>query len=155
MPRSRIITAVILALALFGFVKLVELCGSLPSYAGRDHASLADFFGQSFADYNKAGFRRFCEGFATTDEAPELNMTLEIDNLKVHVVGSREFFKWDKARNGPGIAGYATKKNHIWVFGRYAGGKIVLNQAILGHELNHLLNFKNGEIADPDELEGL
>ena len=39
------------------------------------------------------------------------------------------------------------------MFGRAVNGKIVLNQAVLGHELNHLLNFTDPDVANPDKLE--
>ena len=31
--------------------------------------------------------------------------------------------------------------------------KIILNQIVLGHELNHLLQFADQEISNPDELD--
>jgi hypothetical protein len=41
------------------------------------------------------------------------------------------------------------------VFGKMVNGKIIMNQVILGHEFNHLLNFENPKIADPDKLDDL
>jgi len=101
------------------------------------------------------GFRQLQRSFAAFDLKPELYEKIALE-ITVYIVGDRSKFKWDKAAAfGSPVKGYATKKNEICVFGRYAGGKIVLNQAILGHELNHLLNFKNPAIADPDKLDDL
>lgn len=38
---------------------------------------------------------------------------------------------------------------------RQGGGKIVVIQAILDHELNHLLQFANPCVQDPDRLDGI
>ena len=94
------------------------------------------------------------QGFASIEKTPELYEVVELKNVKVLIVGDRKHFNWEKAAAyGSPIAGYANTKNEICLFGKRVGGKIVVNQAILGHELNHLLNFKNPKIANPDKLD--
>lgn len=107
-------------------------------------------------DLRKIGFNEIQKGFATLDKTPNLHEVVELKNVKVHIVGDRKYFKWDRAAAyGSPVAGYATSKNEIYVFGKRVKGKIVLNQAILGHELTHLLNFKNSNIANPDKLDDI
>jgi hypothetical protein len=107
-------------------------------------------------DYRKIGFKEMQRGFATLEKRPSLHETITLENITVHIIGNRDSFKWDKAAAfGSPVLGYATRKNEIYIFGAYAGGKIIINQGILGHELNHLLNFKNPIIADPDKLDDL
>ncbi len=79
---------------------------------------------------------------------------IELKNVKIFIVGDRKHFDYEKASAyGSPVVGYANTKNEIHLFGKRVDGKIVVNQAILGHELNHLLNFKNREINDPDKLD--
>lgn len=107
-------------------------------------------------DLRKIGFNEIQKGFASLDKTPNLHEVIELKNVKVHIVGDRKFFKWDQAAAyGSPVAGYATSKNEIYVFGKMVKGKIVLNQAILGHELTHLLNFKNSNIGNPDKLDDI
>ncbi|MDY6971038.1 MAG: hypothetical protein SV775_01785 [Thermodesulfobacteriota bacterium] len=107
-------------------------------------------------DCRKYAFSTFQRGFGAIDDSPYLHEVVDIKNIKVHIVGHRRFFTYDDARNSRyGIVGYATKDNEIYVFGKVVKGKIILNQAVLGHELNHLLNFRNPDIADPDRLDEL
>ena len=107
-------------------------------------------------DYRKIGFKEMQRGFDALEKRPSLNETVVLENLTIHIVGDRNAFKWDRAAAfGSPVLGYATRKNEIYVFGAYAGGKIIVNQSILGHELNHLMNFKNPVIADPDKLDDL
>ena len=107
-------------------------------------------------DYRKIGFKEMQRGFAALEKSPTLNETIKLKNVTIHVVGDRRHFKWDRAAAfGSPVLGYANRKNEIYIFGAYAGGKIIVNQSILGHELNHLLNFKNPAIADPDKLDDL
>lgn len=90
------------------------------------------------------------------EESPNLHEVVILKNVKVHIVGHRRLFSWDGAATyGSPVAGYANRKNEIWLFGRILNGRIVLNQAVLGHEFNHLLNFENPKIADPDKLDDL
>ena len=110
-------------------------------------------------DLRKVGFDEIQKGFASLEKTPglqNLHEIIELKNVKIHVVGDRKFFKWDRAAAyGSPIAGYATSGNEIYVFGKLVKGKIIVNQAILGHELNHLLNFKNPKVANPDKLDDL
>ena len=100
------------------------------------------------------GFDLIQKDFARYKKDKNLNITIELKNVKVHIVGDRKYFKWDKAAAyGSPVAGYATSKNEIYIFGRLnKKGKIIVNQAILGHELNHLLNFNNSNIAKGEKL---
>ena len=85
-----------------------------------------------------------------------MHEVIEIKNVKVHIVSDRKDFNWHKAAAyGSPVLGYARRTNEIHVFGKLVGDKIIINQAILGHELNHLLNFKNPRIANPDRLSEL
>ena len=107
-------------------------------------------------DTRKEAFRNFDTSFNSLDEAPNLNEVIDLGGVRVHVVGNRQFFNIRQASAyGSPIVGYATSANEIWVFGRRVKGKIVVNQAVLGHELMHLLQFKNPRVADPDKLDDL
>ena len=107
-------------------------------------------------DVRKEAFRTFDKSFDSLGESPTLNEVIDLGGVKVHVVGHRHFFNYRKAAAyGSPVIGYATSNNEIWVFGKVVRGKIVINQAVLGHELMHLLNFKNKAIADPDRLDDL
>ena len=106
----------------------------------------------STTDYRVEGFRLATKSFNTISESPGLYEVVEIKNIKVHIVGDRSRFLWDwAAAYGSPIDAYSTTNNEIYIRGKRLGNKIVVNQAVLGHELNHLLNFKNPKIADPDE----
>jgi hypothetical protein len=107
-------------------------------------------------DVRKEGFRSFDQNFACLDESPNLNEVVDLGGVKIHIVGHRQYFNYKKAAAyGSPVVGYATSNNEIWLFGRYVKGRVVVNQAVLGHELMHLLNFKNPKIADPDRLDDL
>lgn len=111
-------------------------------------------------DYRKEGFKIVQKGFVSIEESPEelsnLHEVIELKNVRIHIVGQRKFMKWGRAlKQGSRVLGYATSRNEIYLFGKIVDGKIIVNQAVLGHELNHLLNFKNPKIADPDKLDDL
>ena len=69
-------------------------------------------------------------------------ITVILDKVTVHIL-CRDNMKKP-------AAGRANTNNEIWVIGRKTNGIITLNQFILGHELQHLLNWKDGRIANPD-----
>lgn len=107
-------------------------------------------------DTRKEGFKSLDKAFASLEDSPEINEMIDLGGVKVHVVGHRQYFNYQRAAAyGSPVAGYATSNNEIWLFGKRVKGKIVMNQAILGHELMHLLNFKNSRIANPDQLDDL
>lgn len=110
----------------------------------------------SFVADREQGFNMIQRGFSGLESTPELYKEVELDHIKVVIVGTREQFQWDRAAaRDSHIMGYATPANEIWVFGKVVDGKIVVNEAIIGHELTHLLNFKNPEVANPDKFRDL
>ncbi len=107
-------------------------------------------------DLRKEGFDRLQQGMEAIPESPELHSVIELKNVKIHIVGNRKHFNYEKAATyGSPVAGYARPNNEIWLLGKIVKGKIVLNQAVLGHELKHLLNFQDDRVANPDELESI
>lgn len=104
-------------------------------------------------DYRVKGFKFTQLAFDTFEESPDLHRVVELEKIRVHIVGSRKLFQWDKAASGgSSTVAYVTSNNDIFLLGKKVGNKIIVNQAVLGHELNHLLNLKDREIADPDQL---
>ena len=107
-------------------------------------------------DYRVEGFKLTQQAFDSFQETPDLHRVIFLENVRVHIVGSRQLFQWEKAAApGSSTIGYATSNNEIFIFGKRVGGRIIVNQAVLGHELSHLLQFKDIEIADPDGLDQL
>ena len=95
-------------------------------------------------------------GFTALNASSFEPEVIELENVRIHIVSRRKDFLWGKAaEEGSGMIGYANNKNEIWIFGRIVNGKMVLNQAVLGHELNHLLHYKKPRIVDPHKLSDL
>ena len=108
---------------------------------------------QFTSDYRNDGFYLMQTAFDSYEAANNLNMVVELKNVRIHIVSDRKYFEWEKASAYDSrMLGYATTGNEIFVFGRKLGNKIVVNQAILGHELNHLLNYQNSIVANPNRL---
>lgn len=107
-------------------------------------------------DYRKIGFKEMQRGFAKLYSPSDLHEIVKIRDVTIHIVGDRKYFRWDRASAyGSPVQGYATRKNEIWVFGTVVKGRIVLNQAILGHEFNHLLQFNHPQVHNPDLLDDI
>jgi hypothetical protein len=107
-------------------------------------------------DYRKEGFHLVQQGFESIEGTGRVHEVVELRNVKVHIVSDREDFDWEEASAfGSPVLGYARRNNEIHVLGKRVGDKIVVNQAVLGHELNHLLNFAKPNIANPDKLDDL
>ena len=106
-----------------------------------------------YMTYRDASFSASHTAFASLPDDPALHEIIVIESLIVHIVGSRLLFNWDDAKEAEsGIGGYASSENVIWVFGKTVNGKIIVNEAVLGHELLHLLNWTNPKVANPDTL---
>jgi hypothetical protein len=102
--------------------------------------------------YRKIGTEYHENWFKALPETPSLHTVIEIRGLTIHMVSDRKDFDWEKARDKThGIAAYANTGNKISILGKRIGGKIVVNQLILGHEFNHILNFANPDIVDPHD----
>ena len=108
------------------------------------------------ADLRNEGSRLTQQAFESFKQTPDLHEVVELKNIRIHIVGDRKQFKWNVASAyGSPILGYAANNNDIYVLGKRIGNKIIINETVLGHELNHLLNFQNPEFADPDKLDKL
>jgi hypothetical protein len=107
-------------------------------------------------EYRLDGFHCFHRSFAQIDDDPNLYEVIELEKVKIYIVGQRQYFKWEEAAAyGSPLQGYATDRNEIFVFGKRVGDQIIVDQSILGHELNHLLNFSNPSVTNPDQLSEL
>jgi hypothetical protein len=107
-------------------------------------------------EYRLDGFICFHRSFSQIEEDLDLYEVIELERIRVYIVGQRKFFKWERAAAyGSALQNYATNRNEIFVFGKRVGNQIIVDQSILGHELNHLFNFSNPDVANPDELTDL
>jgi hypothetical protein len=95
----------------------------------------------------REGFNQQWSGFARLPSSPDLYHETEI-KVKVVVVG-------DPAQTGyPGAAGtYSHPEGIIRIVGKVVNGKIVLCEAVLGHEIGHALQYQDGGFANPDKYE--
>ncbi len=102
--------------------------------------------------YRQIGFEYHERWFKALPETPSLYEIVEIEKLTIHIVSDRKDFDWKKARDKEmGIAAYANTNDTISILGKKLGGKIIVNQFILGHEFKHILNFNDPDIVDPHD----
>jgi hypothetical protein len=100
------------------------------------------------------GYAYMQKGFESLPSSSELHKVLVINNLKVHVVDNQKQFAHVPFRNAS-VVGYATPFE-IWVMGKEVNGKVIINWAVIGHELIHMLSFYYPDIiANPDSYEVL
>jgi len=108
--------------------------------------------------YRQDGFKSFDKAFNSHPDTPELDHEMEI-LIKVRIVGDYKKFTWKKAQmKEAGIVGYASHPpNKIELLGKIVNGRIVLHQAVAGHEFQHILSWASpGKlIANPDKLKRL
>lgn len=106
--------------------------------------------------WRKEGFKKFNLSY---DTLPGLKAKGLINKKKIkveltiHIVDDHDFFEWEEAKENKYV-GYASK-NNISILCKIVNGKIVFNQAALGHELNHVLNFHDDMVWNPDRLDEL
>ena len=137
--------------------KLFFICLVLFLLFGCARSKVNNPFGGRLNDLRIKGYAKL-EGWFNSirPDSPEesFHEVIELKAVKVHIINRRKFFKWDKgSAYGSPVTGYATKKgNEIFIFGKKVKGKIIINEVILGHELNHLLNNENPKIVNPDKL---
>lgn len=93
------------------------------------------------------GFNAQWRGFDALPSDPSLYYETEI-KVKVIVVG-------DPSRVGyPGAAAtYSHPEGIIRISGKQIKGKIVLCPAVIGHEIQHALQFQSENFVDPDKME--
>lgn len=79
---------------------------------------------------------------------------IKLENITIKIVSDKKHFEYYK--NDPNVKGYAHRNGTIVILGKYivvnGKNKLVVNQAVLGHEANHLLEYKDVDVLDPDVL---
>jgi hypothetical protein len=105
----------------------------------------------NLADYRRCAFRDMQASLLGLPPVTEA-IYIRLPEMIIHIVPDVSKVATGKcAQNG--CVGCADRNNTIWVNGYEVNGKIIINQAVLGHELHHLLNFANPMVADPDRLD--
>jgi acylphosphatase len=106
----------------------------------------------------KNGRSNIQSAYNSLDEASDIDTTLTLKNIKVRIIGDRDKFLSRYALD-KSVRGYVKINNddsaEIYLIGYRQKGKIIVNQIVLGHEINHILNHKNNRIADPDTMDVL
>ncbi len=93
------------------------------------------------------GFDSQWRGFNSLKGDPTLHYETEI-KVKVIVVGNMADIGY------PGAAAtYSHPEGVIRILGKKINGKIVLCPAVIGHEIQHALEYQDGGFANPDKLE--
>jgi hypothetical protein len=100
------------------------------------------------------GYNYMQKGFESVPSSSDLHKVFILNNVKIHIVDNQKQFDHVPFRNSS-VVGYATPFE-IWVIGKEVNGKIIINWAVIGHELIHILNFYYPDmIANPDSYEVL
>ena len=100
------------------------------------------------------GYNYMQRGFESVPSSADLHKVFFLNNVKIHIVDNQKQFDHVPFRNSS-VVGYATPFE-IWVIGKEVNGKIIINWAVIGHELIHILNFYYPDmIANPDSYEVL
>ena len=96
--------------------------------------------------------------FNALDEASDIDTTIVLRKVKVRIIGDREKFL-NRYALDKSVRGYVKINNddsaEVFVLGYRQKGKIIVNQVVLGHEINHILSHQNDQIANPDRLDML
>ncbi len=103
----------------------------------------------------KNGQKNINSAFHHLETASDLDTTIILRNVKIRIVGNRNKFFGPSALN-ESVSGYVKINKddsaEIHILGYRSKGKIIVNQLVLGHEINHILSHKNKKIANPDAL---
>ena len=97
----------------------------------------------------------FILGACVSTGQEKFHRVIHLKDVEIHVVSDREMFDYlpyTPAKSGfLKINGYAyVREGKIYVLGHHDGYGIALNSATLGHEIWHLMAYRDGELNDPD-----
>jgi hypothetical protein len=84
----------------------------------------------------------------TPSQPEQFSEVVSLKKIEIHIVSDKEQFEWKDSHRD--CVGYATPNGEIWILGTKKNGKVYFDQSVLGHELQHLMNWANPQIADPD-----
>lgn len=102
--------------------------------------------------YRQTGFAYVQASFDSLPYDPTLSKTYTLKEVTIHIVADCSMYGHACYRDpDKRVLGYVTANNEIWVLGKRKNGKIILNQAVLGHELLHLIAGQDLlDVMNPD-----
>lgn len=90
-----------------------------------------------------------CSGCATVQPQLPPALSIEITRVVVHITEDRS--GWPEGHRRPNVAGCSSSANEIWLKrGEFSNPEMVMK--ILGHELSHLIHWKDKRFPNPDEV---
>jgi hypothetical protein len=117
--------------------------------------------------YRQEGYKYHEISFNLYPETPDFYKEVKIGDTIIHFSGSKKYFIKKYQDPKLGVVGYATCKGytdskgqnhytyHVYILAKKYKNQIIYNHAVLGHELGHILNFKDSSFANPDKLKEL
>lgn len=104
------------------------------------------------------GRNNIASAYSSLKEASDIDTTVTLKDVKIRIIGDRDKFLNRYAFDDT-VKGYVKINSddsaEIYLLGYRQKDKIIVNQMVLGHEINHILNHKNSRIADPDAMDML
>ena len=79
----------------------------------------------------------------------EFHQVVTLKKVKVHIISDRSQFDSERARIKRRVNGYARRNNEIWLLGYEDSSGVRVKKRTLGHELMHLLHWKDDKISHP------
>lgn len=112
--------------------------------------------GCTASHYRQTGFDNFIQEFVELREHPDAKsfdrVSVRIKNLEVILVDHPDEIPYDH----PGVVGLAVglpRSYRIYILATKIGEKFYVNQAVLGHELLHVLHWRDKKIVDADQID--
>lgn len=113
----------------------------------------------TFETLRTDGERILQSGYGMLPRQPDLYHTVTLPPARLHIVGSRQQFMWEYARDPVNrIMGYCNiwpndKHWNIYVLGTQVNNKIIFNPETLGHEILHMLQSAQPQLyVNPDKM---
>ena len=130
-------------------------------------AILAGCFTGLEETYRQEGYNYHQISYNLYPETPDFYKEVAVGDTLFHFCGSKKYFITKYQDPKRGVLGYAYKTGytdnnghyhyayHVYLLAKVYKGQIIYNPAVLGHELGHILNFKNSAFVNPDKFKEL
>lgn len=92
---------------------------------------------------------------ATIDQVKldqDFHKVITLERIEVHIVSDRTKFNLKNVLVlEKDLRAYAKKSGKIYVIAKKVNGYFIIDYHVLGHELAHLMSWKDPQIPDPDK----